>query len=300
MQFKRRREGFAGQILHVLPEPVVKRVSKDPLLYSLLPTDIGWYPNARYHYCERNHGTSEHILILCVKGSGWCEMDNKTLRVEANQILIIPHGKPHTYGTSESEPWSIHWLHLTGTHVDYLINQVFNDIDVFDVDAVSVATLRQLFQECYDLFLGGFVLQRLIYLSQICHYLLGCIFFNNRSFSPTLRSSRFHNLEPTMTFLHQSINKPLTLKAIADHAGLSISHFSYLFKQQTNYSPMDYFIHLKMQHACTLLTLTDKIVRDIGQAVGYEDPYYFSRIFTKIIGKSPTTFRQQLDTEILE
>lgn len=300
MEFKRRREGFAGQILHVLPEPVVKRVSKYPLLYSLLPTDIGWYPNARYHYCERNHGTNEHILILCVKGSGWCEMDNKTLRVEANQILIIPRGKPHIYGTSESEPWSIHWLHLTGTHVDYLINQVFNDIDVFDVDAVSVATLRQLFQECYDLFLGGFVLQRLIYLSQICHYLLGCIFFNNRSFSPTLRSSRFHDLEPTMTFLHQSINKPLTLKEIADHAGLSVSHFSFLFKQQTNYSPMDYFIHLKIQHACTLLTLTDKIVRDIGQAVGYEDPYYFSRIFTKIIGKSPTAFRQQLDTENLE
>ncbi len=40
-----------------------------------MPTDIGWYPNARFHDCERQQGASEHILILCVAGSGWYNID---------------------------------------------------------------------------------------------------------------------------------------------------------------------------------------------------------------------------------
>ena len=62
----RLREGFRDQILYVIPRPVLERNAGHPLLHSLMLTDIGWYPQARYHYCERAEGAPEHILILCV------------------------------------------------------------------------------------------------------------------------------------------------------------------------------------------------------------------------------------------
>ena len=78
---------------------------------------------------------------------------------------------------------------------------------------------------------------------------------------------------------------------MADHAQLSKSHFARLFKEQTNYSPVEYFIRLKLQRACMQLALTRKTIREISYNLGYTDPYYFSRIFKKIIGKSPSQFR---------
>jgi AraC family transcriptional regulator, arabinose operon regulatory protein len=87
---------------------------------------------------------------------------------------------------------------------------------------------------------------------------------------------------------------------MARHADLSPSHFSRLFKEQTSYSPIDYFIQLKVQHACRLLFLTSMTVREIGAELGYEDPAYFSRLFKKIVGMSPTQYRNKPRGDIAE
>jgi AraC family transcriptional regulator of arabinose operon len=286
------REGFKNEILYVLPQSIIGPAVKHPLLHSLMPTDIGWFPQARYHYCEREQGAKEHILILCVGGQGWCRMDNSLLEINAGEALLVPRRLPHVYGAHNDDPWSIYFVHLVGSDADYLLEQLFRNMHTLKVAPDSINLLEDDFRRCFDLFPGGFVLQRLVYVSQILHHLMGCLFFNNRAFSPALGSSNFYDLQLTIDFLQQNIHVPLTLKDMARHVNLGVSHFSHLFKQQTGYSPMDYFIHLKMQHACSLLALTNQAVRDVGAAVGYADPYYFSRIFRKIIGVSPSHYRQ--------
>src|SRR5258708_6052849 len=135
-------------------------------------------------------------------------------------------------------------------------------------------------------------MHRLVYCTQILHHLLGTLYFDNTYFSPAQRTSTFHSIEPTLEFLHQNISQNLALSEMAEHSGLSISHFSFLFKQQTGYSPIDYFIHLKMQRACSLLSLTQKTIREIANEVGYDDPYYFSRVFKRVIRLSPRHYRE--------
>lgn len=67
-------EGFANQHLFRLSRPLLERWGNHPLLQSLMPTDVGFFPNARYHFCERPNGSPEHILIFCVDGGGWFEV----------------------------------------------------------------------------------------------------------------------------------------------------------------------------------------------------------------------------------
>ena len=289
------REGFTGQILHVIPRSILVHLAKHPLLYQLLPTDIGWYPHARYHYCEREHGAPEHILIICVEGSGWFEISGRRQVLQPHEALLIPRDTPHIYGASDLDPWSIHWVHFVGATGDYFAHLLPEGVFTLTVNSETTAALERLFRECYDSFLGSFVLQRMLYISQTLHHMLGCLFFNNCAFSPTLRTSRFHNLETSLDYLRQNLDRRLRLDEMANHAELSKSHFSRLFKDQIGYSPVDYFIHLKMQHACMLLSLTSKTVREIGFEIGYDDPYYFSRIFKKVIGVSPNGYRQTLE-----
>ena len=55
---------------------------------------------------------------------------------------------------------------------------------------------------------------------------------------------------------------------------------------------MAYFIHQRMRHACRLLDLTDKPVKVVASEAGYRDPYYFSRLFKKVMGHSPEHYRE--------
>jgi AraC family transcriptional regulator of arabinose operon len=296
----RLREGFKNQILYVIPRPILDSLKTYPLLDPLIPTDIGWYPNAQYHYCERKAGAEEHILIFCAEGEGWFEINGVRQTVHKNKVLLIPRNVPHAYGASEHDPWSIHWVHFTGTSSDYFAHLLPPGSYTLAVAPETAETAKALFCECYESFLGSFVLQQMIYVAQTLHHLLGCVFFNNSAFSPRLRTSQFHSVRATLDYLRQNVHQQLSLGDMADHANLSKSHFSRLFKEQTGYPPIDYFIHLKVQHACMLLSVTRQTVREISQAVGYDDQYYFSRIFKKTIGVSPSKYREVPEAKPLE
>lgn len=292
MAFIRRRDGFKGQRQFVIPRATLALWEKHPMLQALIPTDIGWYPSAEYHYREREQGADEHILIFCVCGMGWYEIDGGQRSLQSNEALVIPRGVPHAYGASEESPWSIHWVHFKGTQADYFAGQLPDGENSLLVDLQARANIENLFYECYDSFVGGFVLHRLIFCAQILHHLLGTLFFSNNAFSPMQRTSRFHSLEGTIAYMQQHICTSLTLADLANYAGLSVSHFSWLFRQQLGYSPIDYFIHLKMQHACALLALSQRSIHEIAAELGYDDPYYFSRTFKKVMGISPREYRQ--------
>jgi len=287
----RKREGFEGQIMYVIPRPMLKDMTRNVLLHQLLATDIGWFPSAKYHYRARPNGAPEHILKLCVGGEGWLEIDGKHEIIRKNQAFLIPRNVPHVYGASERDPWSVHWVHFVGTLSDFFPHLLPDGKYVISVDAQTTREMEDLFHECYNMFLGSFVWKRMVYVTQTLHLILGKLFFNNSSFSPVLRTSQFRNLDGTLDFLSKNIDKNISLTTMANQARLSPSHFSRRFKEQTGFSPVDYFIHLKMQHAAMLLSFSNKTVREISFELGYRDPYYFSRIFKRVIGYSPTEFR---------
>lgn len=287
----RLREGFRGQILYVIPRNILQQLAAHPLLHSLLATDIGWYPEARYHYCERPDGAAEHILIYCTGGSGWYEVDRVRHPLVAGEGIILPARTPHVYAASEQSPWSIHWVHFTGLEGDFLAKVPPEHTHRLAVDPECGAAVEALFRQCYGSFWGGFVLPRLVYGSKLVHHLVAELLYNNRAFSPSLRTSRFHSLEPTFAYFIQNLHAPLSLAEMAAQAGLSESQFSHLFKQQTGHSPLAYFIHLKMQHACSLLTMTQLSIKEIALEIGYTDCYYFSRLFKKTVGVSPSDYR---------
>jgi AraC-like DNA-binding protein len=94
--------------------------------------------------------------------------------------------------------------------------------------------------------------------------------------------------------MHQHLNMLLTLRELANHAGQSQSHYSRVFKEKTGQSPLNYFIQLKISKACELLSDTDMKINEIAVELGYEDPYYFSRIFKKLQGVAPAVYRDSL------
>nr|WP_010272727.1 AraC family transcriptional regulator [Paenibacillus senegalensis] len=100
-------------------------------------------------------------------------------------------------------------------------------------------------------------------------------------------------IDKTQDYISWHYREPLTLELLAQMAGLSVSHYSRLFKKSTGYSPIDYLTHIRIDRAKELLVLSGYRLKSIADSVGYSDEFYFSRIFKKIEGVSPRDYAKK-------
>ncbi|WP_438447755.1 helix-turn-helix domain-containing protein [Gorillibacterium sp. sgz5001074] len=100
-------------------------------------------------------------------------------------------------------------------------------------------------------------------------------------------------IEHTQDYMTSHYQEPLTLEGLAQMAGLSVSHYSRLFKKSIGYSPIEYLTHLRIDRAKELLALSDYRLKAVAHSVGYSDEFYFSRIFKKIEGISPRDYAKR-------
>jgi len=293
MQAIRKADGFEDQKLIVFSDAYLEVVSRHPLAKSVYVTDIGFFPYAQYHYRERPHGCNTAIFIYCIEGEGWVILDSneREITIHENTLLVIPPHTPHIYGAAETNPWSIYWFHLNGEAIGDFINSLDLNNSSLHVPASQAARIIEIFEQCYEILLyRGYVLKQYIYVSQTMRYLLGM--FTLLSGEPHQDEMRNVYVERAIQYMVEHIQSSLTLDEIAHHVGLSKPHFVHLFKQVIRYSPIDYFLRLKIQRSCQYLDLTDYSIKEISKSVGIQDPYYFSRVFRKVMGQSPSEYRE--------
>jgi AraC-like DNA-binding protein len=97
--------------------------------------------------------------------------------------------------------------------------------------------------------------------------------------------------------LHRLRERPehrWTVAEMARAAGLSTPHFAELFRLQTGSPPLTFLIRLRLQLACSILEREAVTIEQTAHRVGYEDAYYFSRLFRKHLGVAPSRFRDEV------
>ena len=92
--------------------------------------------------------------------------------------------------------------------------------------------------------------------------------------------------------MKQHANQPLQVARLAAVANVSASHYFAVFKSLTGFAPMDFFIRLRMQRACELLDATALCIKEVAALLGYDDQFYFSRVFKSVNGVAPTDYRK--------
>lgn len=86
----------------------------------------------------------------------------------------------------------------------------------------------------------------------------------------------------------------ISLDDISRRINISSYYFSKLFKEETGVNFIEYLTDLRMEKSKELLASPNMSIKDICVSVGYQDPNYFSRIFKKINGVTPSEYREQI------
>ena len=288
---REKREGFAGQRIVVLPGSVVGRAQQHPLMSGVIPTDVGHFPQAAGHLRERPTGVDQAIFIYCTKGSGWCELSGRSHPVRAGELLVIPPDTGHVYGADEEQPWSIYWFHVKGGLVPAFLRELDIAVESPVVRIGDDPQLLALFEELLGVLMHGYTTSQLLQASHILAHLMAVIIRDHRN-SPQERPGTQQKIAQTIAYMGQHLNQALQLDALAALANLSRSRYVDLFKKQTGYAPIDYFIRLRMHRACQLLDTTELSIKAVATELGYEDPLYFTRIFRAVVELAPTAYRR--------
>lgn len=289
----RKRQGFEGQKLIVLPKKITTDfLTKDPVTKQIYITDIGYYPKAKFHYAERSGGINQHIIIYCVEGRGWIEIDKKRMEIAPSQYIAIPAGLPHKYAANEKDPWTIYWIHFKGELAAYIVDLILQNSRNYKPDLTYNENRIKLFEDIYSNLERGYSGDTLRYVNMIFYHFLSSLLYEDK-FNFTESKIQNDVISQTIELMQKKIHTIFTLQQFSDFAKLSVSHFSAIFRERTGYSPIDYFNHLKIQKACQYLLFTNMTVKEMASQLGVEDPYYFSRMFSKLMGIPPVEYRKK-------
>src|SRR5215211_6676980 len=147
-----------------IPRPILRsRVQNDPWLKQLYICSLGYYPQAKGHYTYRKKGLPENFLFFCVDGQGWFKIENERYEVRPNEFFILPQNKEHAYGSHETDPWTIYWVHFGGTSLpDFNAMQTVKD-HFKPMHIKTSDTILSLFSKIYQALGSGYSIDNLAF-----------------------------------------------------------------------------------------------------------------------------------------
>ena len=280
--------------INIARDPVFKSYNSDrcDLSKRLLVNSCGMENNIHLkkdNKSNRPGGRKDYQIIYVKKGCLRFYENNQWNICNQNSFMIFKPEEPQIYYYSASEATSCYWIHFTGydaenflkyhgleKHINHLSSEpahlssaIFKIINEF----LNPSEDYQYICACY---LESFILNLGLALKKESQQKIK----NDKSLSMAIKE------------IQETFNQNLPIEHYAAISGFSLNYFIKLFKEYTNYSPHNYITELRIRNAENLLLETEMNIIDIAKSVGYEDPLYFSRVFKKYRGYSPSSLRK--------
>ncbi|AXE40079.1 AraC family transcriptional regulator [Acidipropionibacterium virtanenii] len=282
------RDGFPGQRMLVLPRPLVRAALATPVTRELLVTDAGYFPRAGGHGRIRHRPISQAVVMICVRGRGWCATPAGRFDVRQGEVAILPPHLPHSYGADPEDPWTLWWIHISGESVPILVEATGATTQSPVQVPGDLHHLAALATELISVMERDTTAPRLLEASGIAWHLMTSLITSHKSHADTDEL-----LDTIAQQLRDNLGNRPTVSELASTVGLSASHFAALFRQRFKVPVNQYQIQLRMARARELLDTTSRPVADVARELGYDDAFYFARQFGKLHGISPSKYRRQ-------
>ncbi len=230
--------------------------------------------------------TDEHRFYVGVRGEAGMEIDGKRQPLRGKRVYFIPARHPTTrHCTARFE---VYWLHFRP--VSPRIHARLCRLNFKSWPEERWSSFRETwtrFPEFFD--------ERSLEMQLRMHALLWSALAELLAAAPGPspgEARAWETLRPAFEFMDASFTRSPTLAELAEAVHLSPIHFHRRFKAATGQTPHEYMEHLRMQQARRMLAGGAESVSAIAEACGYANPFYFSRAFKRIYGRSPLQYRR--------
>jgi AraC-like DNA-binding protein len=225
---------------------------------------------------------------LVTAGNVVYTMEGREFLVETGSVFLKHPGRPHEYHTGPAGYACKRYINLAGPKLAEIIDTLHLSslpyVQIRDPAALTNSIKQAAIVLCvqqgnYSLNLSALAFGILLQVSQ-----------------STLAADYPPSVYAAIEYMHRHISKQIKVSRLADHAGMSVTHFYRIFEQSVGMAPITFFRLQKMKFAEDLLKHTGHPIKTIAAMVGIENQLAFSTLFRKHAGISPREFRYQSQT----
>lgn len=241
---------------------------------------------------EKGRVINEYQILYITEGRGtFTTASAGKYSISEGDIFLIFPGEWHTYSPDPETGWKEYWIGFKGINIDSRVAAGFfskhspiyrigyNDtlISLFK-EAIQVAKKQE---KHFQQLLAGIV-----------NYMLG-LAFSIDSNKKLKNSMNLEFVNRARAFMLENIESNIEIPEVADYLHISYSSFRHIFKQYTGIAPSQYYLNLKIQRAKDMLKSSTASIKEISYILHFDTPEYFTKLFKKKTGLTPSQFREQ-------
>jgi AraC-like DNA-binding protein len=270
---------------HYLTPPVEVRA------LGLVVTGVGRISGQRQARVGRT--LAGYAGVLLTDGSGTLELPGRPGRHElrAGSFFWLPPGIAHTYGPGP-EGWSEYWILFEGPAAAGYEELGYLGGGPVAVDPVDPEATRARLEGLLTLAGEPESLDGHLRAAAELHALI-CAVGTTRIAQTAPEPARRDVGRRALALFDRDAHRPIGIGEVAHELSVSRDTLATAVRELTGSTPTEYLTRLRLNRSKTLLANTDLPVFRVAKDVGFPDPAYFTRVFTKYTGVAPTTFRRQ-------
>ena len=238
-------------------------------------------------------GIRDMYLLHYVKtGRGIYQVNGKTYSLKAGDVFIIYPNTLVSYLADMEDPWEYYWVGFKGSMVKSLFfNTDFSPENPCLTFSEDLSPYIQQILQCKG--------QESYNQAEMTGHLYILFSKMMRENKPKGKSKDYRKeyIFKVHEFITQNYSNNITVHDLANYVGLSRSHLHRIFVEETDDSPMQYLTKFRIEQSLNLLKSTDMSIAYIASSVGFCDQLYFSRVFSKQMGMSPSKYRKELQSK---
>ncbi len=243
----------------------------------------------------RPRGRLDFQLLYIAAGKAHFHFNGKEEIVTAGNMVLYRPKEPQKYEYYGEDQTEVYWVHFTGGDVTNILRSygLTKDTHVFycgkglDYQNHFRAMIQEL-QMCREHFEEMLEMHLREIFVMIHRHFLTSTKLNNSQIA--------EDIDAATLFFNEHYNEEISIEAYAHSHNMSTSWFIRNFKQYTGFTPLQYILSIRIYNAEALLKSNQYNITEIASIVGYDNPLYFSRIFKKIKGVSPSEYRQGIES----
>ena len=247
----------------------------------------------------RPRGRVDWQIIYIAAGKGHFILDGKEVIVPAGSMVLFQPKQVQDYfyyGKDKTQVW---FVHFTGREVRNILRHYEIPTDGYILHTGISREYEDLFRRMRDeLVRCSWGYEEM--LTYLFRELLMTMHRRMTENAPRVSGFIQDEIDRARLFFDEHYNEEISIEQYAVSRNMSTSWFNRSFRSAVGTSPMQYILDVRIRNAQTLLETTDYSVTSIAALVGYENPMYFSRLFRKAKGLSPSKYRKTFREKFME
>ena len=238
-------------------------------------------------------GRNDYQLLYIASGKGhfYFKGSKKATIVEKGHMVLFRPKEPQVYYYYAKDKTEVYWVHFTGWKVE----QYLDSYELPKKENVFFTGISPDYPWIYNQIIRELQLQRANYddvIKLILHHILLTINRYIKEGKQT-KNETISDIERAVHYFNENYNKPISIEQYAQEHLMSVNWFIHSFKEVMNTPPMQYIVSLRIAAAKGYLENSNKNINEIASIIGYDNPLYFSRLFKKHTGMTPTEYKKR-------